>query len=48
MQKVPLLERDETGRVRSTNTRPSVLDGVAISMLALHPTNTSHIDNVTH
>lgn len=27
--KILLLERDETGRVRSTNTRPSVLDGVA-------------------
>jgi hypothetical protein len=29
-----LLKRNETGRVRGTNTRPSVLDGLAVAMLA--------------
>lgn len=31
-----LLEGDETGRVSGTDTGPSVLDGLAMEMLAIH------------
>jgi hypothetical protein len=30
-----LLERNETGRVGGTDTRPSVLDGLAVQLLAI-------------
>lgn len=32
-----LLERNETGRVSGTNTGPTVLDGLAVRLLAIDP-----------